>query len=228
MISRQTISIPSRTTLATVLLISLLLTAGCLSFITGSSPLEVAAEDVRVSDSALTESQYELLRDENIGFNSTVSVADQERTVRASNHLKVYQRETGGEFVPIEVDVPLTRLMVLSTPKAEVAGETMNPLGQKSTSEILEWLAQNSESKGTLSDLQMESNRSVQSLGEKRTISTFSAIMDVQGADVPVTVHTATFAHEDDFITVLSVHPEQLDEQQRIDRIIENLEHPAN
>lgn len=228
MISRQMISLPSRTTVATVLLAGLLLSAGCLGFITGSSPLSVSAKDVSVSDSALSESEYEKLRDEKVGFNTSISVADQERRVEATNHLQVYQREVKGDIVPVEIDVPLTRFMVLSTPKAEIAGQTMNPLGEKSTSEILEWISKNSDSKGSLSDFQLESNRSVQSLGEKRTVSKFSATMEVQGVGVPVTVHTATFAHEDDFITVISVHPKALDEQQRIDRMLENLEHPAN
>lgn len=221
MASRYSITIPSRTTLATLLLVSLIMTTGCLGFITGDGPLSVESEPVAVSNSTVSEANYEVVRDKTITVDASVSVADQERTVEAKSHF----REYGRDFDILGSDMTAARFVALSTPKAEVAGEPLNPIGDRSNDQLVNRLLQSYDG---IKSVEFVKNRSVTSLGEDRTVATYEATAQVsQDVEIPVTLHTATFAHKDDYITILALYPKQLDEQPNIDKFLEELEHPV-
>jgi hypothetical protein len=227
MLPRYSHTTPSRTTLATLLFAGLLATTGCLGFITGNNALTATSTDVAVSDSALSATDYEPIKQKTISVNETVSVADQERTVKATSHLRVYSRD-----VPIQVndvtlpaDVAVTRFAVLSTPKAQVAGESLNPIGHLSEEELVKRFLQEY---NEINELEFVGNRTVSSLGDKRTVSTFSATVQItENVEIPILFHVTTFAHNDDYITAIAIHPEQIDEEKRIERLLNGLEHPA-
>ncbi|UPM42471.1 DUF6517 family protein [Halocatena salina] len=214
-------SIPTSKTTITLLLVCLLATSGCLDVLTGEEPYSVESEPVDVSDDALSSTEYELARNESPTFNNSVSVADQERSVEATSHMREYERNT--DLAGTEVSV--TRFVVLSTPKAEIGGQSMNPIGDWSNNQLIEELLGTYEGVDTP---EFDGNRTASVLGEERTVSTYTATAQVvEEVSVPVTIHVASFAHEDDYITVIAVHPDDLEEQQRIDRLLEGLEHPA-
>ena len=227
MLSKYPIPSQSRTTLATLLLVGILMTTGCLGFITGDSPLSATSEDVAVSENALSATDYELVRKKTIGVNKTVTVADQERTIKATNHLRVYSRDVPLQVsgVTLPADVAITRFAVLSTPKAEIAGQSLNPIGHLSEKELVKKFLDEYEN---IDGLEFSGNRTVESLGDTRTVSTFTATVQItENVEIPVLLHVTTFAHEDDYITAIAIHPKQIDEQQRIDRLLNGLEHPA-
>lgn len=212
---------PSRTTLATLLLVCVLTTTGCLGFITGDSPLSIESDDVAVSNSALSDTDYERVRNKTITFNSSFSIGDEKRTVKATSHFREYTREADLQIV----DIAATRFVVLSTPKAEIAGESLNPIGDRSDSQLIKRLLRSYDG---VNSIEFVGNRTVTSLGEERTVSTYEATAQItQSIEIPVTFHITTFAHGDDYITVLALHPKQIDEQARIDRLLAGLEHPA-
>lgn len=227
MLSRYSRTIPSRTTLATLLFAGLLMTTGCLGFITGNSALTVTSSDVAVSDSALSATDYEPVRQQTLSVNETVSVADQERTVKATNHLRVYSRDVPLQVngVALPADVAVTRFAVLSTPKAEVAGHSLNPIGHLSEKELVKrFLNEYNEIDG----LDFAGNRTVESLGDERTVSTFTATIQItENVEIPILLHVTTFSHNDDYITAIAIHPKQIDEGNRIDQLLNGLEHPA-
>lgn len=227
MLSRYSRTTPSRTTLATLLLAGLITTTGCLGFITGESALTATSSDVAVSDSALSATDYEPVREQTLSVNETISVADQERTVKATSHLRVYSRD-----VPIEVqnvtlpaDATVTRFAVLSTPKAEIAGQSLNPIGHLSEKELVTRFLQEDDEIG---GLDFARNRTAESLGGQHTVSTFSSTIQItEHVKIPIRLHITTFPHNDDYITAIAIHPEQFDEGERIDQLLSGLEHPA-
>ncbi len=215
-------SIPTaKTTLTIVLFVGLLSTSGCLDVLTGEEPYSVEAEQIDVSDDALSSTGYELARNESPTFNSSVSVADQERSVEATSHMREYERSTD----LVAADVTVTRFVVLSTPKAEIAGESMNPIGDRSNSQLIERLLNSYDG---VDSPEFDGNYTASALGAERTVSTYTATAQVvEGVSIPVTIHAASFAHEDDYITVIAVYPTDLDERQKIDQLLEGVEHPA-
>jgi hypothetical protein len=227
MLSRYSHTIPSRTTLATLLFAGLLVTTGCLGFITGESALTATSSDVAVSDSALSATGYEPIRQQTVSVNETVSVADQERTVKATSHLRVYSRDVPLQIndVTLPADADVTRFMVLSTPKAEIAGHSLNPIGHLSEEKLVKrFLNEYNEIDG----LDFSGNRTVTSLGDERTVSTFTATIQItENIEIPILLHVTTFAHNDDYITAIAIHPEQIEEGNRIDQLLNGLEHPA-
>lgn len=214
--------IPTEKPIITILLlVCLLSTSGCLDVLTGEEPYSVESEQIDVSDNALSTTGYELVRNESPTFNTSVSVADQERSVEASSHMREYERSTD----IVGADVSVTRFVVLSTPKAEVAGESMNPIGDWSNGQLIEELLGSYEG---VDSPEFEENRTASALGEERTVSSYTATAQVvEGLSVPVTIHVASFAHEDDYITVIAVHPDDLEEQQKVNQLLKELEHPA-
>lgn len=215
-------SIPTaRTTITIFLLVCVLSTTGCLDVLTGEKSLSVTSDPVDVSDEALAATEYELARNESPEFNASVSVAGQNRSIEATSHLREYERNT--DLVVTEVTI--TRFVVLSTPKAEIAGQTLNPIEDRSNGQLIEQLLKNYQGVNTP---QFEGNRTTAALGSQRTVSTYSAKANiVEGVDIPVTIHVTTFPHGDDFITVIAVHPSDLNEQQRIDQLLGGIKHPA-
>lgn len=215
-------SIPTaKTTITIFLLVCLLSTSGCLDVLTGEEPYSVEAERAVVGNDALDTTGYELTRNESPTFNSSVSVANQTRSVEATSHMREYERSA--DFV--SADVTVTRFVVLSTPKAEVGGQSMNPIGDRSNDQLIERLLESYEG---IDSPEFESNRTASALGEERTVSTYTATAQiVEGVSIPVSIHVTSFAHEDDYITVVAVYPTDLDEQQKVDKLLEGLEHPA-
>ncbi|RRJ30239.1 DUF6517 family protein [Halocatena pleomorpha] len=214
-------SIPRSKTTITILLVCLLATSGCLNVLTGEEPYSVESEPINVSDEALSSTGYEMTHNESPTFNSSVSIADQERSVEATSHMRGYERNTD----LVATEVAITRFVALSTPKAEIGGQSMNPIGEWSNRQLIEELI------GTYDGVdtpEFDSNRTASVLGKKRTVSTYTATVQVvEDVSVPVTIHVASFAHGDDYITVIAVHPDDLEERQRIDRLFTGLEHPA-
>lgn len=221
MVSRHSLTTPSRTTLTAVSLVCILMTTGCLGFILGNNALSIESEPVAVSNSTLSDTDYEQIRSDAITFNTSVSVGDQERTVNATSHVREYSRDAN---LPA-TDMAVTRFVTLSTPKAEVGGESLNPIGDRSNSQLAERLLRSYDG---IESPEPVNNRTVTSLNGERTISTYKATAQItQNVQIPVMLHVTTFAHNDDYITVLAVHPKQIDEQARIDQLLAGLEHPA-
>ncbi len=209
-----------RRRLGAVLFAVLILTSGCLSLVTGGTA-QFDSSPATVSESALSETGYsESARSsENVTRNFTV--AGQERTVQVTNHVAQYERNVSlgplGEY-------ELARFVAFSTPAVEIAGQTFNPVADWSERRIVRELS--AEYSG-LSDVTHVNNRSVQSLGEGRSVAKFSGRATVMaGQEVDVVLHVTKFRHGDDFVLAVGIHPQQLpDEQVRVNELFRGLQH---
>lgn len=200
----------------------LLLTSGCIGFLTGSESLAFESEPVAVTDAAAEETGYEEQRRTNQTVEQTFSVAGEERTVTATNHITEYGKSVGTLFADIEV----ARFVAFSTPKVEIAGQgPFNPVGELSNRELAVRL---SEQYDGLDNVRPEGNRTVTAFGETVTVSKFRADARLAGGqEAEVFLHVTKVEHGEDFIIGIGIHPTQLDEEANVDRLIAGLDHPA-
>lgn len=212
----------SRRTVLALGLVALVATTGCIGFITGSEELSFDSEPVAVSDSATGETGYEQLDRGAETVNRTFSVAGQERTVTATNHYAVYGRTVDR---PLFGDQAVGQFTAYATPQVEIAGRTLNPVGNLNNRELALRLQQQYT---TISNVKLESERTVTVLGNETTVSKFRADSTMQsGQEVEVFMHVTKVKHEGDYVIVVAVHPTQIDEQGRVNTMLRGVEHPA-
>lgn len=225
-------------------------TVGCVGFITGSEPLSFAANETVVGDDALSSTEYREAGNRTMERTENVSAAGQERQAEITSHFVSYNRsvdaseldvdasdvDVNGSEIPDnasdgglnESDLPndgsfdsseAAQFAVLSTPGASVAGTNVNPLASASPRALVKQFLDTGEN----ADITFEGNRTVESLGEQRTVSTYRA--DSSGEDGgAMRLHVTTFEYDGDVIVAVAGHPAALDEGDRIDQLIAGLE----
>ena len=119
----------------------------------------------------------------------------------------------------------LKRFVVVSSPGASVAGRTLNPAASWSNERIFEQVA---EQTGQLNGIEQQDTRTVESLGEERNVTQFTATTQIEGREVDVQAHVVSFEHDGDVLIAVAVHPEQFDESDNVDELIGGLEHGGN
>jgi hypothetical protein len=209
-----------RRALANVAVVALLLTAGCIGFLTGEEALAFDADPVRVADDARAEAGYEEVRVESMAVNRSFTVAGETRNVSVTNHVAAYQRAV--DLGPLGSE-PFARFTVLSTPEVEIAGRTLNPVGSLSDRELATRLQSQYDS---IENVRFAGNRTVEVLGEGRTVSRFDATTTVAGTEVDLALHVAKFRHGEDFVVAIGVYPARLDgERARVETMLRGVEH---
>lgn len=217
----------------------LLVSSGCVGLVTGETVAFEASEGT-VSDSALESTGYEASNTTQRAITRDVSFFGQERTVRIVNQVARYTKDgsladaSGNETLSRAVEsgqvesttVPdLSRCIVLTSPGAEVAGQTLNPAGSWSNERIFQEIADQT---GQLDNLEQSGSRTTDALGDSRQVTEFTATTEVQGREVEVRAHVVSFEHEGDVVIAVGVHPEELDEEENIDELLGGLEHSGN
>ena len=208
-------------TLLTALVALVVVSAGCTGLITGET-IEFESEPAAVGEATLSSTGYDGGNVTAQTLTRNVSVQDQERTVRITNHVAQYTRD--GSVAGVEV-TDISTFIVLSTPGAEMAGQTLNPAASWSNRRIVDQVAQRS---GNVEDIQFEENRTVQSLGESRELGVFSGTTRMSGRAVDVRIHVANFEHEGDVLIAVGVHPTRIDERENIDELLGGIEHSGD
>lgn len=210
----------TRRALAGLAVAVLVLSGGCVGFLTGSEALSFDADPVEVTDDARSEAGYEEVRVETMEQNRSFTVAGETRNVSVTNHVASYQRAV--ELGPLGSE-PFARVTVLSTPAVELAGRTFNPVGDLSDRELALRLQSQYDS---IEDVEFAGNGTVGILGEDRTVSRFDATTTVAGAEVDLALHVTKFRHGDDFVVAIGVYPERLDgEEARVETMLRGIEH---
>jgi len=207
--------------LVSVAVALLVVTSGCAGLVTGDT-VEFEASDASVSENVLESTGYELQNSSSQNITRDVTVVGQERTIRVENQLTDYSKAV--DFGPLG-EFETARFTVLSTPGATVAGQTLNPAADWSNRRVVEQVASQS---GDIDNIQHESNRTTQSLGETRTVTEFSGTTTVAGQEVNMVLHVASFEHEGDVIIAVAAHPERIDETDNVDTLLAGIEHSGN
>ncbi|WP_435197232.1 DUF6517 family protein [Natronomonas sp. EA1] len=211
----------ARRAVAALLLVGLMLTSGCIGFLTGGEALYFDSGTVSETDAAKSDTGYELERQGANNLTRTFSVAGQERNVTVTNHYAEYSRTADA---PLFGDTKVSRFSVFATPQVEIAGQgPFNPVSRMSNRELVLRLQQQY---SAIEDVQFVSNRTVTMLGEETTVSKYNATATMEGGqEVEVTIHITKVQTESDFVIAAAVHPTKVDEQQEVDRMLEGVQH---
>ncbi|WP_193788382.1 DUF6517 family protein [Haloferax mucosum] len=201
---------------------ALLLTSGCIGFLTGQEALTFDAEPAATDATAASNAGYSTNGTETFHVNHTVSVGGQERNISVSNHMTTYQKAIDLGFFG---EAKLGMFSVISTPAAEVGGEARNPIKDYSNDRLVKLV--DSQYQG-LRDVEVVSSRNVQMLGEQSNVTKYSATAQFGGEEVDVYVHVTKVRHEEDFVVAIGMYPQQLDgEEENILELIRAVEHPS-
>jgi len=210
-----------RRSLAAVAVAALLVTSGC-SALT-QSETTISANDASVSQSAQSDTGYSESRNTTINESREFSVANETRTVTVVNHLSEYKRQV--DLGPLGSG-ELARFAVLATPQIEIAGQTVNPVGDMSNAELAMMLQGEYDS---IENVQLVENRTETMLGDEVTVSKFSAeAQTAAGESVDVYIHVTKTSHGDDFVVALAVYPQDLDgEEEKVNGLLSGVEHES-
>lgn len=196
-----------------------LLVGGCTDLLSGDQTT-FEADVAIVSDSARSETGYQERRVVENRIERNFESVD--TTVAVVNVVAEYAREASIGFVSGE----LARFTVLSTPTVEVGPVgPLNPIKDKSNRELAEMVQQQY---GGIQNVQQVGERDGTLLGSSVTVSKFSAQAQTGGQSVDVYLHLARTENEGDFVLAIGVHPQDVDEQSKIDRLLEGVEHPVD
>jgi hypothetical protein len=197
--------------------------AGCLGFVTGNEVLDVSASPGSVSQSALDSTGYGENTVEEAAIEETFEVADQSRTVRLTNWHSQYDRAVDIELVERFQGAAFS---VLSTPKFEIAGRSINPIDRWDTDRIAEMVQDRYEG---LEDLQSVGEYSTSMLGAEPTITEYEGSAEIanSGVTIDLRLHVSEAVdHGEDFVLAIGVYPDALpEEEESVQTLFEGVEH---
>lgn len=177
---------------------------------------------------------YEADGPRSMEINETVEVGDVSRDVSVSTWSGTYA-----------VAEEQTGLFLVSTPDVKAAGVSVNPLARLSGTDLIVRIID--EGLGTtggemaVEEIEQETELTATVLGEDRTVSVFSAVLDTgsddsdrdtdiegtQDGEVPIRLYLLSFSHEDDVLLAVGFHPESVSAGEEITSLLEAIEHPA-
>lgn len=195
------------------------LSAGC-GFLLGLNSLTFSATPINVSDQAVEETGYEETAAGPRTEQRNYSAFGQTRTVEVTNYMAKYERRIQlGPLGSQRAGVFAT----LASPEIEIAGNTLNPLQSVQDEEILSRVGSQYEG---VSVGEQTGTRTIESLGDSRTLTRFNGSATLAGSEVPVYLETSRFKHGNDFIVVVAIYPQDAEgEADRVATLMRDLQH---
>ncbi|AHF99453.1 hypothetical protein HALLA_12330 [Halostagnicola larsenii XH-48] len=198
------------------------LTAGCIgNFLEDLTTYE--AIPAEVSNAALEATRYE--HDETDRWTDEESVATE--TVEVTSYANEYSRTIDLSILGLgEIEAGV--FGAISTPQVDVAGESYNPVGEMEHDELLADLQDRYGELSIASDTEIDS-RELEAVSQTVSVATFegeATLEDDESVDVFVDISQPD--HGDDHLIFAGVYPQDIpDEDDRIDTLIEGVEHEA-
>lgn len=176
---------------------------------TEEEPLVFRASSVGIGEGRLVEAGYSLERRGSFGITRTVNVGDRSYDIEALNRLAEYERTVVQE--PFERR-PAARFAVVSSPRIEIAGEEFNLISTVSDERLAEEMqsgySELTLGEGSASGTVMPFGRSVEAT-RRRGVATF------RSREIDIFVHSARTRHDGDFVVMVGVYPQSIDEPER-------------
>ncbi|ELZ34457.1 hypothetical protein C474_02086 [Halogeometricum pallidum JCM 14848] len=212
----------SKRVVAAVLAVAMLTTTtGCIGFLTGQEALSFSAEPAVVDESAASSAGYSTDGPRVLSVNRTVSAAGQEREVVAENQVTTYRKTL--DLGIFEADLGV--FTVVSTPAVEIAGQTMNPIGEFSNRRLVSLVQDQYQG---LSDVQEVSSQTITVQGRQTQVTKYSGTATVEGQEVDVYIHVTKYRDGEDFVVAIGVYPQRLGgEEENVLSMMRAIEHPA-
>ncbi|MDY6818465.1 MAG: DUF6517 family protein [Halobacteriales archaeon] len=195
----------------------LLGTAGCLGFVTGSEPLKFTATAATVSDSALQGTGFEEQSVQPVTLNRTIELQGEERELIIENHIASYRKTAAGNAIGM--------MVVVATPKAEVLGQGLNPIGRMDRQALLERMFSFAGVSNTGDITEVETTQQTV-LGEQRDVSVFETTREQAGQQITVRIRMVRISHNDDYVIALGMYPKRMtNEKQNIQQLFGGITH---
>lgn len=208
-----------RRVVAAVLLSLLMVSSGCLGFLTGGTKT-FESNPVSVSEGARNDAGYQQTRKGAQTVTRNFSVAGSTYTVKVVNHVAEYAKTVNAG--PLS-DAKVARFTVFATPEVSVGGQTLNPIADLSERELARRLSEKYQSLGNLEHVD---NRTVTVLGKERTVERFKGTATTKGGQqIDVYVTLTKFKHGDDFIVAVAIYPQKIDEKSNVNTLLKGIEH---
>lgn len=180
-----------------------------------------SADPAVVEESAASNAGYKSDGTQTKKVNRTFEVAGQERTVVAENKMTTYEKSLDLAVIEAKLGV----FTVISTPAVEIAGQTLNPIGDYSNARLVELIQ--SQYSG-LSDVREVSSRTITVQGTETKVTKFAGKANVNGREVDVYIHVTKYRDGEDFVIAMGIYPQQLDgEEQNVLSMMRAIQHPA-
>lgn len=203
-----------------VALVLVVVTSGCIGFVTGEEALVYQANEVSVDADARTTSGYERQLREELTVNQTVS----DRRIEVNNWYVRYEKydDIAQETTGV--------LAVVSTHRVDVFGHTTNPYANMSYSGILANLTADYDTAfGNLENARFVENKTATVLGSEARVGVFATTTTFGGEDVEVKLYVTRVRHGDDIVLAIGGHPTKLPAgEQEILTMIEGIQHSTD
>jgi hypothetical protein len=194
------------------------MTAGC-GVILGNEPATFTASAAAVPESTLQQTGYEFVANENMEIEREFSVAGQSRQAIVTNVLAKHERSV--DLGPLGSQRAAV-FTALTTPKAEVLGETFNPVAEMSATDLAE-MAQD-QYQG-VDKTQQQRTSEVTINGTTTTQAKFGATTTFAGTSVDVALHVSEAVElGSDFLVTFGGYPQRLSgEEENIIELMESV-----
>ena len=174
-----------------------------------------AAEPASIDGSVLSDAGYEHAEPEAIEIDEQFEIAGEGVEIELRSWIAGYERSAGDGL-----------LLVVSTPDATVAGQSVNPLARLSGGDLItRALEASDEGDGEVRDVEEVAVEERTILGQETTVRSYEGVLETDEGDVPIAFHLATVEHDDDVIVLLGVHPQMFDERETQLGLMEAVQH---
>lgn len=192
-------------------MVGLLLLAGCsggVGGLMGDESLTFTADEVTVADSAVSNTDFTEAADKEIAFEEEFEVEGQTVEVTMNAHMVHLQRSYQG--------APLGHAVVLSLPQIKVLGHRIDLVERLNPADLM------SRAQGSVGEIDREQKigeRSVNVLGEQRTIEVFRGTAQQKGTSTRVKIYVGSFSYEGNTIVAIGLLPIEGDNQEEVLRV---------
>lgn len=202
------------------LLCLFVVTSGCIGVLTGSEPFVATASEVGVSQAALSETDFQHEGTQTAWINRTVEAGGQEREVRIRNYVSIYQIPPS---IGMDGSVTFGVFSAFSTPQVSIAGQALNPVGGMSHQQLIEQVAGES---GDIRDVDQAGTRTLTVLGEDTEVTTFTAIAERSGQEIPVYIEVTRVQDGEDYVVAVGVYPQESEDVgSQVETLLGAIEH---
>jgi hypothetical protein len=193
----------------------LVLTAGCSGLLGENQSFD--ASEITVSNDSLSETGYTSAETEEYTF---------EETFGNDTEVSITSRLSGYET---EYDSGPGYFVGLATPKSEIAGVEVNPLGDYDEERLVARAMSRSDEADVdvdEEDLETVGNTSVTILDSDATVTTYSTTLERGGVEGEALIHVTRMEHGGDYLIAVGIHPEAAaDGETDIIALFESIEH---
>jgi hypothetical protein len=205
-------------------LVGALTLGGCTDILTRKRTRFEAERGV-VGESARSEAGYEEV--DRTEARSEQEYETVEKTVVVINKFTEYARSMD---LPLAGGGQLGRFTVLATPEVTVVpGEPANPIADMDNDELAMTVQ---EKYGRIQNVRSLDEREAELFGDPVTVGRYRADAETEGESTEVHLHIAQGESkrneaDTDIVVCVGINPSEVDERDRIDRLLAGVEHPA-